>query len=330
MEIAKSVDCRSQSNSGSNENGQDKNEVEGDRPVRTSLIEMDVPAYFARKKLFVRILGLLLLVLHLPIILLVMLAVRLTSPGPALFRQKRTGKGGHEFTMYKIRTMYQDAERTSGPVWCGPADIRITRCGRMLRFLHLDELPQLFNIVRGEMDLIGPRPERPEFVEELIEEIRGFGERLVVLPGVTGLAQINLPSDETTDCVRKKLVLDLEYIQTASWGLDLRILLCTALRMIGVRHGRAVQWLRLNRNTPRLAKFPRYAPPPKFLLPYTGIPGNPRAMESLRVVTGQDYRSGSNGASQCAEDSTQPDISSLPISDPAEAGDTSALPRNPK
>jgi len=330
MEIAKSVDYRSQSNSGSNENGQDKNEVEGDRPVRSSPIEMDVSGYFARKKLFVRILGLLLLVLFLPIILLVMLTVRLTSPGPALFRQKRTGKWGHEFTMYKIRTMYQDAERTSGPVWSGPADLRITRCGRMLRFTHLDELPQLFNVVRGEMGLIGPRPERPEFVEKLVEEIHGFAERLVVLPGVTGLAQINLPPDETTDCVRRKLVLDLEYIQTASWGLDLRILLCTALRMIGVRHGRAVQWLRLNRNTPRLEKFPRYASPPKSLLPDTGIPENPRAMESLRVVTGQEYHSGSNGASQSAEDSTQPDISSLPTSDPEEVGNTSALPGNPK
>ncbi len=330
MEIAKSADRRPQSNNGNNENGQDKNEVEGDRPVRSSLTEIDVSGYFARKKLFVRILGLLLLVLFLPIIFLVMFAVRLTSPGPALFRQNRMGKGGHEFTMYKVRTMYQDAERTSGPIWCGPADIRITRCGRMLRFLHLDELPQLFNIVRGEMGLIGPRPERPEFVEKLVEDIHGFAERLVVLPGVTGLAQINLPPDETTDCVRRKLVLDLEYIQTASWGLDLRILLCTFLRMIGIRHGRAVRWLRLNRDTPRLKKSPRFASPKKSLLPDTGIPENPRAMESLRVVTGQEYRSGSNGASQRAEDSTQPDISSLPTSAPAEAGDTPALPRNPK
>ena len=330
MEIAKSVDCRSQSNSGSNENGQDKNEVEGDRPDRSSLIEMDVPDYFARKKLIVRILGLLLLVLHLPIMLLVMLAVRLTSPGPALFRQKRMGKRGREFTMYKVRTMYQDAERTSGPVWCQPTDIRITRCGRMLRFLHLDELPQLFNVVRGEMGLIGPRPERPELVEKLVEEVPGFAERLAVLPGVTGLAQINLPPDETTDCVRRKLALDLEYIQTASWGLDSRILLCTFLRMIGIRHGRAVHWLRLNRNTPRLEKFPRHASPPKSLLPDAGIPENPRAMESQQVVTGQEYRPGSNGASQSAEDSTQPDISSLPTSDLAKAGDTSVLPRNPK
>ena len=330
MEIAKSVDCRSQSNSGSNENGQDKNEVEGDRPVRSSPIEMDVSGYFARKKLFVRILGLLLLVLFLPIILLTMLTVRLTSPGPALFRQKRTGKGGHEFTMYKIRTMYQDAERTSGPVWSGPADLRITRCGRILRFLHLDGLPQLFNVVRGEMGLIGPRPERPEFVEKLVEEVHGYAERLIVLPGVTGLAQINLPPDETIDCVRRKLVLDLEYIQTASWELDFRILLCTVLRAIGIRHGRAVRWLRLNRNTPRLEKFPRYASPPKSLLPDTGIPENPRARESLGVVTGQEVRSGSNGASQRAEDSTQPNISSLPTSAPAEAGDTPALPKNPK
>ena len=330
MDIAKSANRRPQSNNSSNENGQDKNDFEGNRPVRSSLIEMEVPGYFARKKLFVRILGLLLLVLFLPIILLVMLVVRLTSPGPALFRQIRTGKGGREFTMYKIRTMHQDAEQTSGPVWCQPTDIRITRCGQMLRFLHLDELPQLFNIVRGEMDLIGPRPERPEFVEELIEEIRCFTERLVVLPGVTGLAQINLPADVTTDCVRRKLVLDLEYIQTASWELDLRILLCTTLRMIGIRHGRAVQWLRLNRTVRRLEKSPQYASLKKSLLPDTGIPENPRAMESLGEVTGQEYRSGSNGASQHAEDTAQPDISLLPTSAPAEAGVTPALPRNPK
>jgi len=330
MEIAKSADRRPQSNNGSNENGQDKKEVDRDRRVRPSLTEIVVPSYIARKRLFVRILGLLLLVLFLPIILLVMLVVRLTSPGPVLFRQKRMGKGVREFTMYKIRTMYQDAEKESGPVWCQPVDARITRCGWGLRFLHLDELPQLINVARGEMDLIGPRPERPEFVEKLVEEVPGFAERLVVLPGVTGLAQINLPPDETTDCVRRKLALDLEYIQTASWGLDSRILLCTALRMIGIRHGRAVRWLRLNRSTSRLEKFPRNASPKKSLLPDTGIPENLRAMESLRVVAGQEYRSGSNGASQCAEDSTQPDISSLPTSDPAEAGDTSALPRNPK
>ena len=330
MEITKSTDRRPQSNSSSNENGQDKNEVERDRRVRPSLIEINGPGYLARKKLFMRILGLLLLVLFLPIILLVMLVVRLTSPGPVLFRQKRMGKGEREFTMYKIRTMYQDAEKESGPVWCQPADVRITRCGRGLRFLHLDELPQLINVVRGEMDLIGPRPERPEFVEKLVEEVPGFAERLAVLPGVTGLAQINLPSDETTDCVRRKLALDLEYIQTASWGLDSRILLCTVLRMIGIRHGRAVLWLKLNRNVRRLEKFPRYASPQESLLPDTGIPENPRAMESLQVVAGQEYRPSSNGSSQYAEVSTQPDISSLPTSDPAEAGDTSALPRNPK
>lgn len=335
MDTTKSTGSKPPSNNSSYENGQDEKIVERDRQIRPSLIELTSLNYFARKKFFMRVLGLLLLVLFLPIILLVMLAVRLTSPGPALFRQARVGKEGREFTMYKIRTMYQDAEKESGPVWCQPADARITCLGRVLRFLHLDELPQLFNVARGEMDLIGPRPERPVFVEKLVEEVPGFAERLAVLPGVTGLAQINLPPDETTDSVRRKLSLDLEYIQTASLGLDTRILLCTALRMIGIRHGRAVQWLRLNRNVRQLEKFPRYVSPPKFLLPDTGIPENPRATDSLRVVTGQKYRPGSNGASQngspqCAEDSTQPDISPLPTSEFAETGDASALPKNPK
>jgi hypothetical protein len=152
--------------------------------------------------------------------------------------------------MFKIRTMYQDAESISGPTWCKPGDSRITPIGRVLRLLHLDELPQLINIVNGEMDLIGPRPERPAFVEMLALEIPHYRERLQVLPGVTGLAQINLPPDETLNCVRKKLMLDRDYIRNAGLSLDIRILICTSLRMLGIRHGRAVRWFRLERQIP--------------------------------------------------------------------------------
>jgi lipopolysaccharide/colanic/teichoic acid biosynthesis glycosyltransferase len=193
----------------------------------------------------------LLLVGFLPIILLSMILVRVTSPGPALLRQTRLGKNGTLFEVLKIRTMYCDAEELSGPVLCRPGDSRITPIGRLLRFLHLDELPQLINVVRGEMCLVGPRPERPAIIasHRLNEIVPGFTERTKVLPGVTGLAQINLPADQTTSSFIPKVQLDLEYIATSSANLDLRILLCTAMRMLGVRHGRAVRLFGLIRST---------------------------------------------------------------------------------
>jgi lipopolysaccharide/colanic/teichoic acid biosynthesis glycosyltransferase len=219
----------------------------------TAQEDVAVPAYFAWKAWPTRTLGALLLVLASPIILLLVLVVRLTSAGPGLYRQARAGRHGREFIMFKIRTMYENAESDSGPVWCIPNDTRITPVGQILRLLHLDELPQLINVARGEMDLIGPRPERPVFVNKLASRIPNYHSRLRILPGVTGLAQINLPSDESIDCVRRKLVLDCLYIREANLGMDVRILLCTFLRMIGIRHGRAVRWLRLERhvNLPR-------------------------------------------------------------------------------
>jgi lipopolysaccharide/colanic/teichoic acid biosynthesis glycosyltransferase len=181
--------------------------------------------------------------------LFTMLLVCLTSPGPALFRQKRLGKDGKLFDVFKIRTMYVDAEKLSGPVLCQPGDSRITPMGKILRFLHLDELPQLINVIRGEMCLVGPRPERPEIIARhgLNELVPSFVERTKVLPGVTGLAQINLPPDQSADSVIPKVILDLEYINSANAGLDLRILMCTAMRMVGVRNGRAVRLFGLDR-----------------------------------------------------------------------------------
>ena len=206
--------------------------------------------YFQRKALWIRILGAMLLAVFSPLIALLMLLVRMTSSGPALFRQTRLGKDGQPFELFKLRTMYCDAEDLSGPMLCRPGDSRITPVGRLLRFLHLDELPQLLNVVRGEMCLVGPRPERPEIIarHKLNEQIPRFIERIKVLPGVTGLAQINLPADQSAECVIPKVQLDLEYIATASAGIDLRILLCTTLRMLGVRHGRAVKLFRVNRS----------------------------------------------------------------------------------
>jgi lipopolysaccharide/colanic/teichoic acid biosynthesis glycosyltransferase len=192
--------------------------------------------------------------------LFAMLLVCVTSPGPALFRQIRLGKDGRLIEVLKIRTMYRDAEQLSGPVFCQPGDSRVTPIGRFLRFLHLDELPQLINVVRGEMCLVGPRPERPEIIarHQLKDVVPGFLDRTKVLPGVTGLAQINLPADLSAESVIPKVELDLEYITSANAGLDFRILLCTAMRMVGVRNGRAVRLLGLNR-TPFPSRGPAHS-----------------------------------------------------------------------
>ena len=208
-----------------------------------------IPNYFERKRIVMQIVGAALLVCFAPLILLTMLLVRLTSRGPALIWQTRLGCGGRQFEVVKIRTMYYDAEDVSGPILCQPGDSRITPVGRFLRFVHMDELPQLWNVARGEMCLVGPRPERPEIIarHKLPERVPNFHDRTRVLPGVTGLAQINLPADQSAECVILKVQLDREYIATASANLDMRILLCTALRMLGVRHGRALRLLRVGR-----------------------------------------------------------------------------------
>lgn len=188
--------------------------------------------YFRWKGILDRAGAALMLIAALPVIAALMLLVKLSSPGPAIFRQKRVGKNGRCFWILKLRTMRADAEHGSGAVWSQKGDPRVTLLGRVLRKLHLDELPQLINVLRGEMSLIGPRPERPEFVPALAERIPGYLDRLAVLPGVTGLAQVNLPADSDLHGVRKKLALDLEYVHEANFWLDIRILICTAGRMI--------------------------------------------------------------------------------------------------
>ena len=199
--------------------------------------EVDIrPTRYARwKALAEPPLALLLAVLTAPMMLVVAAMIRLTSRGPAILRQERTGRGGRSFVMYKFRTMNHDAEADSGPVWCRPDDPRITRVGAWLRRHHLDELPQLFNIIKGEMSFVGPRPERPEIIVELLDAIPGYVNRWAVLPGVTGLAQINLPSDQTVEDAARKQQLDIEYIQTANWWLDVRAVMVAALRVFGFR-----------------------------------------------------------------------------------------------
>lgn len=208
--------------------------------------ETPLSAYLRWKSLLDRSAALVLLIPGLPMIGLLVILIRLTSRGPGVYRQERVGQNGQGFTMYKLRSMRSDAEAKSGPVWSAPgSDSRVTRLGYWLRKLHLDELPQLFNVLRGEMSLIGPRPERPEFVKVLAESIPGYMDRLRVAPGITGLAQINLPPDTDLDSVRRKLVLDLEYIDTASFLLDIRMFVCTLFRLIGIKGDTAmrVMWL---------------------------------------------------------------------------------------
>jgi lipopolysaccharide/colanic/teichoic acid biosynthesis glycosyltransferase len=179
--------------------------------------------------------SLLMLAVLWPIILLLMILVKATSRGPALYTQARMGAGGRIYKIYKLRTMVHDCERTTGPRWAMPKDPRVTPFGRFLRCSHLDELPQLWNVVRLEMSLVGPRPERPEFVRQLARVIPRYLERTYVRPGITGLAQIQLPADEEISGVRSKVKYDLYYIREMSPWLDLKIVAGTSLKVLGAR-----------------------------------------------------------------------------------------------
>lgn len=163
-----------------------------------------------------------------PILLLATLAVRLTSRGPVFYSQTRVGRGGRPFTLYKIRSMYHECEKVSGAVWsAGRGDSRVMPVGRFLRRTHFDELPQLLNVLRGDMSMVGPRPERPEFVPQLDQAIPHYRERLLVLPGVTGLAQIHLGADTDLGSVERKLAMDLYYIKKLTFWFDAKILIGT-------------------------------------------------------------------------------------------------------
>ncbi len=192
------------------------------------------PVYVA-KPVFDWLLAMGLLVLCWPMMLLAMLAVKLTSRGPALYQQTRVGLSGKVFTIYKIRTMIHNCESTSGILWSQKGDPRITPVGLVLRNLHLDELPQLWNVLRGEMSLVGPRPERPEIVADLQLSIYGYDLRHTVKPGLTGFAQVHLPPDSSILTVKNKLIYDRFYISRVSLGMDLRCLLWTACKLFGLR-----------------------------------------------------------------------------------------------
>jgi lipopolysaccharide/colanic/teichoic acid biosynthesis glycosyltransferase len=167
-----------------------------------------------------------------------LIAVRLTSRGPAIYTQRRVGLRGRPITIYKIRTMYQDCERETGAVWSTPGDPRVTLVGRFLRWSHLDELPQLVNILLGQMSLVGPRPERPEIISRIEKALPDYLKRLEVRPGLTGLAQVLQPPDTDLGSVQSKLELELQYLDQAGPWMDIRILLATPLHVVGYPRGR--------------------------------------------------------------------------------------------
>jgi lipopolysaccharide/colanic/teichoic acid biosynthesis glycosyltransferase len=195
--------------------------------------------YRSMKPKFDRAVGLTLLVAFAPVIGLCALLVKLTSRGPAFYKQERVGERGRTFNIIKLRTMRCDAEKDSGPVWADEKDPRATLVGGFLRRTHLDELPQLVNVVRGEMSLVGPRPERPYFVQQLRERIPGYDQRLAVKPGITGLAQVRAGYDHAVRDVRRKVKLDAMYAQRMCWWVDFIIIVRTMGKFVdlGERRG---------------------------------------------------------------------------------------------
>lgn len=196
------------------------------------------------------------LLLFSPLIFLIAAAIKLTSSGPVLYTQDRIGLdrrngarpnrpgserardlGGRPFRIYKFRTMNVGAEQKTGPVWATPGDVRVTRVGRYLRRTRLDEVPQLWNVIRGEMNIVGPRPERPTLVAYLSQEIEDYRQRHRVAPGITGWAQINQSYDTTLESVRCKLLFDLDYIHRRTVLFDLRIMFGTIPAVLKKRGG---------------------------------------------------------------------------------------------
>jgi exopolysaccharide biosynthesis polyprenyl glycosylphosphotransferase len=168
-----------------------------------------------------------LLAFTLPLLVLTAAAIRLDSPGPVLYRQERVGKDGRVFTLYKFRSMRCDAEAAGTPRWASRCDDRVTRVGRFIRLTRIDEIPQAINVLCGHMALVGPRPERPAFVEQLSRAIPHYDARAVVRPGITGWAQVNYPYGASVEDARMKLAYDLYYVKHRSLFLDLLILIAT-------------------------------------------------------------------------------------------------------
>jgi lipopolysaccharide/colanic/teichoic acid biosynthesis glycosyltransferase len=172
--------------------------------------------------------------LLLPVMLVLGLLVRIGSPGGALYHQKRLGQFGREYWMIKIRSMRHDSEEVTGPVWAAKRDDRVTPLGQFMRETHLDELPQLWNVVRGEMSIIGPRPERAELARKIEKLAPNYRERLQLRPGLTGLAQVKLPADRDVSDACRKLAFDLYYVRHVNLTMDLRIAASTLFHLSGL------------------------------------------------------------------------------------------------
>ena len=201
--------------------------------------------YDRAKRLIDLCIGTLMLIAAAPVVAVAWALVRLTSSGPGFYSQARVGRFGEPFVILKLRTMYHNCEARSGAKWSTKNDPRVTPVGRVLRKLHIDELPQLLNVMRGDMSLVGPRPERPEFVGPLSQQLPNYTDRLRVRPGLTGLAQIQLPPDSDLESVRRKLLLDRVYVARCGLGLDLRLVAGTAVYLCGVSYAgvRRLLWL---------------------------------------------------------------------------------------
>jgi exopolysaccharide biosynthesis polyprenyl glycosylphosphotransferase len=183
--------------------------------------------YLLRKRLLDIVCASLTILITAPLQLLIAIGIKLDSPGPAIFRQERVGLHGARFTIYKFRSMNMDAESTSGPAWAAEFDDRVTRFGRLLRKFRLDEIPQAFNVLRGDMSFAGPRPERPYFVDMLRERIPYYCLRHYVKPGITGWAQVIYPYGASVEDAVEKLQYDLYYIKHMSFRQDVHVLLKT-------------------------------------------------------------------------------------------------------
>jgi exopolysaccharide biosynthesis polyprenyl glycosylphosphotransferase len=179
------------------------------------------------KRLLDIMISFIILIVSLPLSLMVAIAIKIDSPGTIFFIQQRCGLNDSVFRMIKFRSMFKDAEKHSGPVWSQKDDPRVTRVGKILRKLRLDEIPQMYNVLKGEMSLVGPRPERPFFVEKFAKEIPYYKRRLKVRPGITGWAQVKHKYDESIEDVKAKLRFDLFYIENMSINMDFKILFRT-------------------------------------------------------------------------------------------------------
>ena len=200
---------------------------------RVDTAELRRASYTPVKDVIDRLSAVVGLIVLLPLLAILCLAVKLTSRGPVFFQQERVGRNGRLFHILKLRSMVVDAESKSGPVWAQERDPRCTPIGRFLRLSHLDEIPQLINVIRGDMSIVGPRPERPVFVEQFRQQIENYEDRLKVKPGITGLAQVYHTYDATLRDVRKKLAYDLLYVRRMCMMTDLVIIFLTVRCLTG-------------------------------------------------------------------------------------------------